>query len=159
MLKTRFTELVGCTVPLQRAGIGYLAMPRLAAAVANAGGLGMLGLSGVSKEIAGPILEETRRLTDGALGANFIIPFIVHEVTKKLDPDCAGAIEAAASNARVVEFFYDRPDPSYVEMAHVGGALAAWQVGSLDEAIAAERAGCDFVIAQGTEAGGHVRGT
>jgi NAD(P)H-dependent flavin oxidoreductase YrpB (nitropropane dioxygenase family) len=41
---------------------------------------------------------------------------------------------------------------------HANGALASWQVGSLAEAVAAERAGCDFVIAQGTEAGGHVRG-
>jgi NAD(P)H-dependent flavin oxidoreductase YrpB (nitropropane dioxygenase family) len=42
---------------------------------------------------------------------------------------------------------------------HGHGALAAWQVGSVDEARAAEQVGCDFVIAQGIEAGGHVRGT
>jgi NAD(P)H-dependent flavin oxidoreductase YrpB (nitropropane dioxygenase family) len=45
-----------------------------------------------------------------------------------------------------------------VELVHGGGALASWQVGSRDEAIAAERAGCDLVVAQGVEAGGHVRG-
>lgn len=44
-------------------------------------------------------------------------------------------------------------------MAHEGGALACWQVGAREEAIAAVRAGCDFVVAQGIEAGGHVRGT
>jgi NAD(P)H-dependent flavin oxidoreductase YrpB (nitropropane dioxygenase family) len=44
-------------------------------------------------------------------------------------------------------------------MVHAGGALACWQVGSREEAIAAAEAGCDFVIAQGVEAGGHVRGT
>jgi NAD(P)H-dependent flavin oxidoreductase YrpB (nitropropane dioxygenase family) len=46
-----------------------------------------------------------------------------------------------------------------VNTVHEGGALASWQVGSCAEAIAAERAGCDFVVAQGLEAGGHVRGT
>ena len=46
-----------------------------------------------------------------------------------------------------------------MEMVHACGALACWQVGSREEAIAAARAGCDFVIAQGAEAGGHVRGT
>jgi NAD(P)H-dependent flavin oxidoreductase YrpB (nitropropane dioxygenase family) len=46
-----------------------------------------------------------------------------------------------------------------VEAAHDGGALAGWQVGSAGEAAAAEECGCDYVVAQGTEAGGHVRGT
>jgi NAD(P)H-dependent flavin oxidoreductase YrpB (nitropropane dioxygenase family) len=45
-----------------------------------------------------------------------------------------------------------------VALVHAGGALASWQVGSLEEAVAAERPGCDFIIAQGIEAGGHVRG-
>jgi NAD(P)H-dependent flavin oxidoreductase YrpB (nitropropane dioxygenase family) len=46
-----------------------------------------------------------------------------------------------------------------VEIVHDHGALAAWQVGSLDEAIKAATVGCDFIVAQGVEAGGHVRGT
>jgi nitronate monooxygenase len=41
---------------------------------------------------------------------------------------------------------------------HAGGALACWQVGSRDEALAAARAGCDLIVAQGVEAGGHIRG-
>jgi nitronate monooxygenase len=45
-----------------------------------------------------------------------------------------------------------------VGRVHRGGALAAWQVGSADEAEAATDAGCDFIVAQGVEAGGHVRG-
>ncbi|MGH2799044.1 MAG: nitronate monooxygenase [Thermoleophilaceae bacterium] len=42
---------------------------------------------------------------------------------------------------------------------HRAGALAAWQVGSAEEATAAVRAGCDFIVVQGREAGGHLRGT
>jgi hypothetical protein len=51
-----------------------------------------------------------------------------------------------------------RPGPALVEVAHRGGALACWQVGSLAAARAAVSAGCDIVAVQGTEAGGHVRG-
>jgi NAD(P)H-dependent flavin oxidoreductase YrpB (nitropropane dioxygenase family) len=58
-----------------------------------------------------------------------------------------------------VEFFYDSPRADLVALVHTAGALAAWQVGSADEARAAVDRGCDFVAAQGTEAGGHVRGT
>jgi nitronate monooxygenase len=45
-----------------------------------------------------------------------------------------------------------------VDLVHAGGALACWQVGSVKEAGAAVDAGCDLLVAQGTEAGGHVRG-
>lgn len=69
------------------------------------------------------------------------------------------AVELAAARLRYVEFFYDDADPALIERVHRHGALAAWQVGSTAEAVAAEQAGCDFVIAQGVEAGGHVRGT
>jgi len=158
MLTTRFTELVDCTVPLQLAGMGQLGSPRLAAAVSEAGGLGMIGLSGWPTQAAIKRLDETRHLTSRPFGANFIVPSLIDEVTKKPDPEVAGSVEAAASRARVVEFFYDDPAPSPVETAHAGGALVSWQVGSLEEAVAAERAGCDLIVAQGIEAGGHVRG-
>jgi NAD(P)H-dependent flavin oxidoreductase YrpB (nitropropane dioxygenase family) len=81
------------------------------------------------------------------VGVNFLMPF--------LDADC---LAIAARRARVVEFFYGDPDAALIERAHAGGALAGWQIGSLAEALAAERAGCDYLVAQGSEAGGHVRG-
>jgi NAD(P)H-dependent flavin oxidoreductase YrpB (nitropropane dioxygenase family) len=81
------------------------------------------------------------------VGFNVLMPF--------LDP---AVVEAAASRVRVVEFFYGDPAPTWVGRVHDGGALAAWQVGSVAEAKAAVDAGCDFIIAQGAEAGGHVRG-
>ncbi len=68
-------------------------------------------------------------------------------------------VDVAASLVDVVEFFYGDPDAGLVRRVHAGGALAAWQVGSLNEALSAVDAGCDFIIAQGMEAGGHVRGT
>jgi nitronate monooxygenase len=55
--------------------------------------------------------------------------------------------------------FYGWPDAEVVDAIHRGGAHAGWQVGSLDEARAAAACGCDVIVAQGVEAGGHVRGT
>lgn len=158
MFHTSFTELVGCTVPIQMAGMGPLALPRLAAAVANAGALGMLGGGGAPPEYVAHMLEETRRLTDGVFGINFIADGWTDAASGAIDREALAAVEAAGTRARVVEFFYAEPDHRLVELVHSGGALAAWQVGSVEEALASVAAGCDFVVAQGMEAGGHVRG-
>jgi NAD(P)H-dependent flavin oxidoreductase YrpB (nitropropane dioxygenase family) len=147
MLTTPFTTLVGCSVPVQQAGMGGVATPELAAAVANAGGLGMLGGVRLSAPFLTSALDQLRQQTRGCFGVNFLIPF--------LDRDC---LEIAATRARVVEFFFGDPDAALVRTVHAGRALAAWQVGSVDEARAAVDAGCDFIVAQGVEAGGHVRG-
>jgi enoyl-[acyl-carrier protein] reductase II len=69
-----------------------------------------------------------------------------------------GVIQAAARWARVIDFFWGFPDDELVSLVHKSKALACWQVGSLEEAVAAEKVGCDFVIVQGIEAGGHIRG-
>jgi NAD(P)H-dependent flavin oxidoreductase YrpB (nitropropane dioxygenase family) len=135
--------------------MGPHANPRLAAAVANAGGLGTVSVYGSTggppAAVAGT-LDRARALTSGPFGANFILRF--------MEPDLiAETVSVAASRAAVVEFFYSTPDAALVDIVHAGGALACWQVGSREEAVAAVRAGCDFIVAQGIEAGGHVRGT
>jgi nitronate monooxygenase len=155
MLTTHFTELVGCSVPIQQAGMGRgIASPRLAAAVTNAGGLGMVSVygSGYTPEIVAQILDSVRTLTSGPIGANFILDGV--------DPGLAREwVAAAAGRAQVVDCFWAAPEPGLVDIVHATGALVCWQVGSRDEAIAAAEAGCDFIIAQGIEAGGHVRGS
>jgi len=154
MITTRFTELVGCTIPIQQAGMGAVAPPELAAAVSEAGGLGMLGMAhpGLAPASLSNLLDRLCALTDKPFGVNFIVA----PQRKHLVLPC---VEIAARAARVVEFFYGEPDRALVEMAHGGGALVSWQVGSKGEAIAAADAGCDIIVVQGVEAGGHVRGT
>lgn len=147
-LKTRFTELVGCMAPIQCAGMGT-ASPRLAIAVARAGGLGMLSGIMLTAAQMETILAEVQSNTVGSIGVNFLIPFLEDEAV----------IDIAAQHSRVVDFFYGEPDAKLVQKVHRGKALAGWQVGTVKEAKAAEDAGCDFVILQGVEAGGHVRGT
>ena len=147
MIRTSFTKLVGAAVPIQQAAMPGIATPDLVAAVANAGALGMLGAPLLSAAALERALDEISAKTTGVFGVNFLMPF--------LDPEC---VAVAARRAAVIEFFYGDPQAGLVERARAGGALVSWQVGSVAEALAAERAGCDFVVAQGTEAGGHVRG-
>ena len=144
-----FIELIGCERPIQLAGMGGgLSDFGLAAAVCDAGGLGMLSGAGAPPSGIEQLADAISNRTTRPFGVNFLMPF--------LDRD---AVVAAASRCRLVEFFYADPDAALVDLVHAGGALASWQVGSADEARAAADAGCDLVIAQGTEAGGHVRGT
>jgi nitronate monooxygenase len=156
MLITRFTKLVGCPVPIQQAGMGAASPPELAAAVSEAGGLGMLGTAraGLNPTTLASLLDRTRALTDRPFGVNFIIR-----------PGSAAAksprefLAQAAKAGKVVEFFYSDPSAEFVRIVHDHGALASWQVGSSDEARKAAEVGCDIIVAQGMEAGGHVRGT
>ena len=154
MLKTKFTELTGCKVPIQMAAIGSLARPPLAAAVSNAGGLGMLQLSGFTPAQATRALDETRKRTRGVFGANFIATEAWYPDLQELHE----VVETVSKHVKVVEFFYRQPDSSIIDLVHKNGALASWQIGSNGEAIAAAKAGCDLIVAQGIEAGGHIRG-
>ena len=148
MLETAFTRLVGCTVPIQLAGMGSILSPELAAAVSNAGALGQLTFAGIEVDDAKARLDRLTSLTDKPFGINQLIPYLNRDI-----------LNLAAHRAKVVDFFWGDPDPELVRIVHEAGALASWQVGSVVEAMAAEKAGCDFIIAQGVEAGGHIRGT
>lgn len=148
MLATPFTDLVGCSAPIQQAGMGGVSTPALASAVAGAGGLGMLAGVMLPADALAALLDAMPDAGRGAIGVNFLMPFL----------EDRNAVDAAASRARVVEFFYGDPDPGLVDIVHGHGALAFWQVGAAAEAEAAVDAGCDAVVVQGTEAGGHVRG-
>ena len=116
----------------------------------------MLGAArgGLNATTLAGMLDRTRKLTTRPFGVNFI-----------MRPGGVAArsprqfIEQAASAARAVEFFYTDPNAEFVRIVHDHGALASWQVGSREEALAAAEAGCDLIIAQGIGAGGHVRGT
>ena len=148
MLTTRFTDRVGCELPIQQAGMGGVAGPDLAVAVSAAGGLGTVALHMMPAPMVAETLDAMSLRTTAPLAFNVLVPFVDRE-----------AVAAASSRCRLVEFFYDEPDAALVRIAHEGGALAAWQIGSRAEAEAARDAGCDIVIVQGVEAGGHVRGS
>ena len=133
--RTRFTDLVGCRWPLQLSAMGGgVGGTELAAAVHDAGGLGMV--------------SSGEKVPRPGCGVNFLVPFVgsTKDVTQ------------AAGGARVVEFFYGNPDRELVLAGRSVAPIIGWQVGSAEEALAAVKAGADYVVIQGTEAGGHVRG-
>lgn len=140
----RFCELVGCRIPIQQAGMTRVTTPELVAAVSNAGALGMLGIGRPKLAAALAQVQATKALTDQPFGATFIVHFLDREILDAIAPEVA-----------VVEFFWGWPDASVVP----AGKVTGWQVGSADEARAAVDAGCSYVVAQGEEAGGHVRST
>jgi nitronate monooxygenase len=134
-----FLDRLGVEKPVVQAGMGGgLAGHTLAAAVSDAGGLGTIGIlapDDLRNEIAA-----ARRLTDRPLAVNLLLPL------------ARGAHFEAASDADVVVTFWGRPERRTSKI---------WihQCGSVEEALASRAAGADAVIAQGVEAGGHVRGT
>jgi nitronate monooxygenase len=111
----------------------------------------MVSVTGDPPEIVAAQLDQARQLSAGPIGAHFFLLMVNRDSAPE-------SVAAAAERAPVVDFFYADPDPDLVEIVHAAGALASWQIGSVEEARAAADAGCDFVIAQGIEAGGHVRG-
>ncbi len=109
-----------------------LSSPELAAAVSEAGALGMVSLGGFPPEKVTQELQMVKKRTTHPFGANFLIPIIRSEkVSESLEyRDLDESVRAASKIARLVEFFYRDPDPSLVKIVHSEGALAGWQVGS-----------------------------
>jgi NAD(P)H-dependent flavin oxidoreductase YrpB (nitropropane dioxygenase family) len=149
MLKTALCAQLGIEYPVLSAGIGPAATPELAAAVSNAGGCGVIGGGGHSGDFVRAQVRRARELTDRPFGINIIL-------AGEDDPE---PIEAAiAEHVPVLVFFWGDPAP-YLSDAHRQGVKVLLQVGSVEEAASAAAAGTDAIIAQGSEAGGHVRGT
>ncbi len=147
MIHTAFTRLLGLTVPLVQAPIGGISTPALAAAVSNAGALGMLSITWRDPDRLRALLRETKRLTKRPFGVNLVLAW---------DPAERLAI-ALEEGVPVVSFFWGDPTP-YVRAVHEAGGLVIHTVGSADEAKRAVDSGVDVVVAQGWEAGGHVWG-
>ena len=158
-LRTPLCETLGIEAPILSAGMGAAARAELAAAVSTAGGFGVLGASGVPPDLLAREVSRTRELTERPFGINLII---AEDPAADLDEDrryLQDQIRAAArAGAAAVVLFWGDPAP-FVPVARDAGLKVLIQVGSVEEAIGAVDAGVDAVIAQGVEAGGHVRGT
>lgn len=148
MLQTPLCRAFGIEFPILSVGMSWLAGPELAAAVSNAGGCGVVGVAGMVRDQVRARIRETRALTNKPFRANIIIARMQE-----------GQVEACLDEgAPLIVFFWGDPSP-YIRDAHRAGSKVFLQVGSLDEAKMAAAAGVDGIIAQGVEAGGHVKGT
>ena len=153
-LGTSLCGRLGIEYPVWCAGMGAAAGPDLVAAVSGAGGLGVLGASGCRPAEIRRRAALVRERTDRPFGVNFIIDGADSEQGREF---VRLEVAAAAELAAVVVLFWGDRQP-FVQAAHRRGALVVTQVGSAAEARSAAAAGVDAIIAQGIEAGGHVRG-
>lgn len=144
-----FCAQLGIDVPIWNAGMGGgLAGVELAAAVSNAGGLGVLGMGGLPEPAIRDHIARLREKTDRPFGVNLIAPLMA-----PADVECC-----LTERVPVLILFWGDPAP-YVERAHAVGTKLVVQVGSVEQAQQAAAAGVDAVIVQGLEAGGHNRST
>ena len=151
MISTKLTEKLGIRHPIVQAGMGGVARAELVAAVSNAGGLGMLGMVRMTPDFIRDQIQKTRELTQRPFGVNLIQPVAP---TSGFEGQLEVCIE---EKVPVVSLFWSDPVP-FVQRCHVAGIVVMLQVGSAEEATRAAAAGVDFIVAQGVEAGGHVRG-
>ncbi|MEQ9607373.1 MAG: nitronate monooxygenase [Kiloniellaceae bacterium] len=150
-LSTPLCDLLGCRYPVLQAGMGGVARAELAAAVSAAGGYGFLGMVREPPQLIAREVDAVRARTDKPFGVNLI--------PAATDPDLFADQLAVCFDKSVhaLCFFWD-VDAGAVAQAKGAGCRVLYQVGSVEDARAAEAAGADAIIAQGFEAGGHVRG-
>lgn len=135
--------------PLWNAGMGGgIAGPKLASAVSEAGGLGVLGCGAMRGSNVSKMIKATKVLTKKPFGGNIILPM----------SDGADIAACFDGNVSVLILFWGDIQP-FVKDAHSRGIFVVSQCGSIEEAIRAADAGADGVIIQGMEAGGHVAGS
>ena len=150
MLHTYLTTSWGLRYPIIGAPIAYVGRGRLARAIWEAGGLGMIGI-GSTESVE--FLAQQAAIARGDDQGRFGIGMHTWAIEKR--PDLLeAAIEAAPF---IISISFGSPAP-YVERIHQRGILLATQVNTRADAIWAERDGVDLIVAQGTEAGGHVTG-
>lgn len=144
-------NLLGCKIPLVLAGMGGVARSDLVAAVTASGGFGFLGMVREPPDLIEREVTRLRALGHSRFGVN-IIPASTDPAL--LERQVSTLIDLAVP---VVCTFWTL-DQQVTRRLRDAGIMVVHQVGSVDEAIEAARSGVEIVIAQGREAGGHVRG-
>ena len=145
-MKTRVTELLGIEYPIIQGGMAWVADYHLAAAVANAGGLGLIGAGGAPAEFVREQIREARKLTDKPFGVNIML----------MNPEADGIAKVIVEEGiQVVTTGAGNPG-KYMAMWKEAGVKVIPVVASVGLANLMERAGADAVVAEGTESVGHI---
>jgi len=145
-LRTPLCDLLGIEVPILLAGMGGVAYADVCAAVSQAGGFGTLGMASESIEGIRREMRRVRELTDKPFGVD-LLAALPEQMLSAVDIVIEEGARAFIAGLGV-------PGP-VVERCHDAGLLVMSLCGKVRHALAAEAAGCDVVVAQGTEAGGH----
>jgi NAD(P)H-dependent flavin oxidoreductase YrpB (nitropropane dioxygenase family) len=149
MIHTRICELLGIVHPIVLGGMGTATTAPLVAAVSNAGGFGTLGTSAFNAATLDTEIASIRERTEKPFGINHLLFQIQEEmfgVTLRAKPTVA-AFAWARKDQDLREYF---------QRAHDAGSIVMYMAGEVPEAARAAQAGADIIVAQGTEAGGHV---
>lgn len=145
-MKTRVTEILGIEYPVIQGGMAWVAEYHLAAAVSNAGGLGIIGAGGAPAEFVRDQIRKAKELTDKPFGVNLML----------MNPE-ADAIAQVIVDEGVKVVTTGAGNPAkYMEMWKAAGIKVIPVVASVALAKLMERGGADAVVAEGMESGGHI---
>lgn len=142
----RICELLGIEYPIIQGGMAWVATAELAAAVSNAGGLGLIAAGGAPADVVREQIEKARTLTDKPFGVNVMLmsPFS-DEVMEVVIEEKPAVVATGAGNPG-----------KYIERLKEAGIKIMPVIASVAMAKRMEKSGADAVIAEGTEAGGHI---
>jgi NAD(P)H-dependent flavin oxidoreductase YrpB (nitropropane dioxygenase family) len=149
MIRTRICDLLGIPHPIVLGGMGNATTAPLVAAVSNAGGFGTLGTSAFDASTLDREIASIHERTDKPFGINHLL-FQIQENMFAV---------TLAARPTLIAFAWARKDQNlrdYVQRAHDAGCKVMYSAGEVAEALRAAEAGADVLVAQGTEAGGHV---
>ena len=145
-MKTRVTELLGIEYPIIQGGMAWVAEYHLAAAVSEAGGLGLIGAASAPPEVVREQIKEVKKRTDKPFGVNVMLMNPnADEVAKVIVEEGIKVVTTGAGNPG-----------KYMDMWKAAGVKVIPVVASVAMAKMMERAGADAVVAEGTESGGHI---
>lgn len=145
-MQTRLTEMLGIEHPVMLAGMGGVSYAPLAAAVSNAGGIGTLGASTMGTDEMAAQIAAVAAATDRPFGVD-LLTAAPQDMTAKVHAIAAGGGSLFVAGLGV--------PGEVIDLCHELGIVVASMCGKVAHAVRAADAGCDLVIAQGTEAGGH----
>ncbi|MGH9209605.1 MAG: NAD(P)H-dependent flavin oxidoreductase [Acidimicrobiales bacterium] len=146
MLRTRLTDALQIEHPVMLAGMGGVSYQQLATAVSEAGGFGCLGASTMSHRQMNDEIAAVRAATDRPFGVD-LLTAAPGDLTTKVEDIIRGGAAAFVAGLGVPR--------DAIELCHEHGVVVINMCGKVRHAVDAVAAGCDIVVAQGTEAGGH----
>ncbi|MGE5681149.1 MAG: NAD(P)H-dependent flavin oxidoreductase [Bacillota bacterium] len=144
-IQNEITQLLGVKYPIIQAGMVWVSGWRLASAVSNAGGLGLIGAGSMKPELLREHIEKCRSATDKPFGVN--VPLLREDALDLIDTVINEGVKIVFSSAGHPGKFIDILKKNNVKVIHV--------VPSVKFALKAESVGCDAVVGEGVEAGGH----
>ena len=145
-MKTSITKLLGIEYPIIQGGMAWVAEYHLAAAVSEAGGLGLIGAANAPAEWVREQIQKVKELTKKPFGVNIMLmsPH-ADEVAKVIVEEAVPVVTTGAGSPE-----------KYMKMWKAAGVKVIPVVASVALAKRMERCGADAVVAEGTEAGGHI---